>query len=151
MSKDQKYKIKIVNGYPQIGDLAISKTYLRGGIYLSREYTMKALDEQQAKDWRQNPEKIPQEIKNYFESQDVDVKYIRSSDVAQLRSKSGLGYTWHESEDLHTGYLVKSEIHASIAHEGGHRLINEMAKQNNFATSRPDLYNAIKELRNKGE
>ena len=30
-----------------------------------------------------------------------------------------LGYTWHESEDMHTGYLVKTKIHNSVAHSGG--------------------------------
>lgn len=45
---------------------------------------------------------------------------LNADHISLARSGTkGLGYTWHESEDMHTGYLVKTKIHNSVAHSGG--------------------------------
>lgn len=56
-----------------------------------------------------------------------------------------LGYTWHESEDMHTGYLVKTKIHNSVAHSGGiERLKYELSlNSSQKLLQRQKMYNIL--------
>lgn len=68
--------------------------------------------------------------------------------MLSLRYNCGLGYTWHESEDMHTGYLVKTKIHNSVAHCGGIEKLQYMPKTNESPKTleKLKLYNALKRL-----
>lgn len=59
-----------------------------------------------------------------------------------------LGYTWHESEDMHTGYLVKTKIHNSVAHSGGiERLKYELSLYNTQKLlHKQRMYKILKQL-----
>ena len=65
--------------------------------------------------------------------------------MLSLRYNCGLGYTWHESEDMHTGYLVKTKIHNSVAHSGGiERLKYELSlNSSQKLLQRQKMYNIL--------
>lgn len=68
--------------------------------------------------------------------------------MLSLRYNCGLGYTWHESEDMHTGYLVKTKIHNSVAHSGGiERLKYELSLYNTQKLlHKQRMYKILKQL-----
>ena len=76
----------------------------------------------------------------------IDVKNLNYKHIQELRTGTkGLAYTWHESEDLFSGFLVKTELHSTIPHLGGKSIVANLIKQGNIKV-RKDLYNAINKI-----
>jgi len=148
-----KVALPIKNGYPQFDgkNVAVGSVRLKGGIVTDRQTNFDAMDDQLAKQWRNNPKSIPQEFKEFFKGK-VDLNRISGSDIANARqgvSKGGLGYTWHESEDMHSGYLVKTSTHNKVAHAGGiNRLETILGDYKaNSELAKFKMYNALNELK----
>ena len=147
-------RIEIVDGYPQFGDVTSIKASISGGLVLDRDINFELLDKDLAKHWRNNPADIPEDFQQYFSKKGIDITDLRWEDVEAARrgvSSGGLGYTWHESEDMHTGYLVKTSIHKTVSHNGGIENLKYLIEtNNNLELEKQRMYNVLKEI-NQGE
>ncbi|MDE6105310.1 MAG: hypothetical protein K2G38_06505 [Clostridia bacterium] len=141
-----KFKLPVVRGHVDQGALAVDNVYAKGGIYAKRQATFDMFDELLADKWSAPGAKVPDDFKAYFKSQPLindDLSNLKWQDIAKARAGNALGYSWHEDPDLHTGYLIKTEMHTSIKHQGGHSIINNLIKSQDISKTRTDLYNEI--------
>lgn len=149
-------KIPVKNGYPQFENinsadptLMIGKVYLEGGITTSRSKNFKLMDAEFADVIRKNANNPEfNEVKNLLVKKcgvKEDLSNLNAKHISKLRTGKIGGYTWHESEDLHTAYLVKTEFHNALSHSGGRALIAAMVKQNynSILSSYKQYYNEI--------
>ena len=126
-------KVEIVKGYPQYDKVAAGKATITDGIVLDRKTNFDCFDENLARQWRSNTDLIPEDFKQFFKNENINIKRLQADDITLARNgKTGLGYTWHESEDMHTGYLVKTELHKSLAHSGGIEQLKYNISHNNM-------------------
>ena len=146
-------RIEIIDGYPQFSNVTSIKAMIDDGIVLDRQTNFDRFDEELADIWSSNPNNIPDDFKLYFERKNVDIDYLTAADIREARQgKTGLGYTWHESEDMHTGYLVKTSIHKTVAHSGGIENLMYILKQSNHGSilQKQNMYNAIANINEGG-
>ena len=148
---DADMKMAVVNGYPQQSAIADADVYIEGGITTKRTGkggNFRKFDKALADKWSMDHDLIPDDVKTYL--RDVkhidDFDYITALDIHDMRSsKTGLGYTWHESEDMHTAYLVKTDIHKTIKHSGGvERLQYLLQTAQQKKLEKLKMFNAIK-------
>lgn len=139
-------RIEIVDGYPQMDGIAAGKAFVKDGIVLNRAKNFSDFDADLADYWADNPTKIPNEFKQFFKDNDIDIDFLTGADIENARSGKNLGYTWHEAEDMHTGYLVKTEVHESISHSGGYSRLKDIVAGNNCqqALQKQRMYNQIR-------
>lgn len=150
-SADSDMKMAVVNGYPQQSAIADADVYIEGGITTKRTGkggNFRKFDEALADKWSMDHDLIPDDVKTYLrEVKHIEnFDYITALDIQDMRtSKTGLGYTWHESEDMHTAYLVKTDIHKTIKHSGGvERLQYLLQTAQQKKLEKLKMFNAIK-------
>ena len=153
-NKELDIRIEVIDGYPQFSNITDMKAVMSDGISLDRNTNFAEFDSDLAKQWRQNPDAIPDDFKQYFKDQKVDINRLSGKDIEKARrgtKSGGLGYTWHESEDMHTGYLVKTSVHKTVSHSGGIERLTYLYNTYNFEqTQKQRIYNILMNI-NRGD
>ena len=152
-SKDSNVKLEIVEGYPQQAAISVGTVSVEDGITLKRRGAggnFDMFDERLADTWSTNHDLIPDDIKAYFKN-DLGVDNLDDLSMRDIRtlrsSKVGMGYTWHESEDMHTAYLVKTDVHRSIKHNGGIEKLKFLLTTEQYQKlEKLKMYNALKKV-----
>lgn len=149
-NKELDIRIEIIDGYPQFSDITTMKAVIDDGIVLDRNTNFEAFDSDLAKQWRKNPDAIPDDFKQYFIDKKVDITHLSGDDIEMARrgtKSGGLGYTWHESEDMHTGYLVKTSVHKTVSHSGGIERLGYLCNTHNYEQlQKQRIYNVLKNI-----
>lgn len=115
-------RLPIVNGYVQFRDVSTLTIKVRKGDVLlaSRNKNFHMFDDSLKDLLINDPNSVPQNIRNYFDGLHIDYENLTYSDFDRMQST--LGLTWHECEDRHTGVLISTALHSSISHMGGFAL-----------------------------
>lgn len=96
-----------------------SKTSVNVNLTSNRTKNFSNADEAIANMWNENPDSIPENIKEYFSSKGVDVNNYNFKKSVIKNMRSELQLTWHEAEDCATMYLVDTYLHSKVSHFGG--------------------------------
>ena len=142
-------RIEIIDGYPQFSDVKpCIKVKIKDGIVLDRKKNYDLFDEDLADQWSKHPENIPDDFKTYFRNKKININELSIGDIRGARNgKTGLAYTWHESEDMHSGYLIKTKIHRSVSHSGGIENLKYMINNNTGQFEKLKMFKVLNKFR----
>ena len=109
--------LDVVNGEIQMDKLSIASVKLIGGALSdNRNNNFRLFRQALANQWIENPDLIPDDIKSYFISKNVNLDYLTEHNILDIQNVFKL--TIHEAKDG-TMYLVTREIHQALSHSGG--------------------------------
>lgn len=109
--------LDVINGEIQMDKLSVASVKLiDGALSNSRNTNFRLFRQSLANQWIENPDSIPENIKKYLISKNVDLDYLDEHNILDIQNAFNL--TIHEAKNG-TMYLVDREIHSLLSHGGG--------------------------------